>query len=70
MILSTVLLLTITGCVTTQRSEYELPPKPERESLPEVQTIKDVAKLVNYYESLVKEWERWGETVTEIMKNP
>lgn len=36
--------------------------------MPEVQTVQDVAKLVNYYEHLVREWELWGETVEEAVK--
>lgn len=60
----------MTGCATTRKTELILPPKPEREQLPEVQTIKDVARLVNYYEHLVRSWEAWGEDVESIIKKP
>ena len=60
--------LTIISCVTTQKTEIVLPEKPERQKMPEVQTVQDVAKLVNYYEHLVREWELWGATVEEAVK--
>ena len=66
-ILSILLLtLIIQGCATT-KSKWEIPPKPQREEIPELKTFADYAKVINYYEHLVQEWESWGETVTEII---
>ena len=59
--------LIITGCVTTKKTEIVLPPMPQRESVPEVTSTKDFARLVNYYEHLVQEWEQWGSVVEEIV---
>lgn len=32
--------------------------------MPEVTSVKDVANLVNYYEHLVQEWEKWSDDTT------
>ena len=57
----------MSGCRT--KTEIVLPPMPERKELPEVQTIKDMAETILYYEFLVEEWELWGETVSDIIEN-
>lgn len=57
----------MSGCVTTSHKQIVLPPKPEREELPQVQTLKDIAGVITYYEHLVEEWEVWGDTVTTIV---
>ena len=63
------LLLQITvGCKTVPKSKTILPPMPQREIMPKVTSTKDFAKLVNYYEHLVQEWENWGDKVTLIVK--
>ena len=43
------------------------PPEPERDQLPEVQSVEDLARTINYYEHLVQEWELWAESVKNII---
>ena len=62
------MLIITTGCATVQKVDYVLPPKPERQTIPAINTIKDVAKVIVYYESLVREWEEWGASVEEIIR--
>lgn len=39
--------------------------------MPEPTNLKDLAKLLNYYEHLVQDWEAWGDTVDQITsENP
>jgi len=57
------LLPIITSCVTTQKSEIVLPVKPQRQEIKDPETIKDYAKIIVYYDSLVQEWELWAKTV-------
>lgn len=65
------LILTTQGCVSKPKAEIVLPPKPEREEMPEVQTLADIATLLNYYEHLVQKWEAWGDAVDQIIsENP
>lgn len=59
----------MTGCVTTGKTEIVLPPKPERQELPKVETVKDYALVINYYEHLLREWESWGQSVTGIVED-
>lgn len=67
----TLLSLITTACVTNKaQREIVLPPRPERQELPEIRTIKDCATALNYYEHLVQEWELWGNTVIDIVENP
>lgn len=63
------LMLTILSCKSTKQSEPEiiLPPKPVRRELAPVESVKDLALTIVYYESLVQEWELWGETVEDIV---
>lgn len=61
-------LLTTTGCVSKPQAEITLPPKPERTEMPEVQTVSDMAELLNYYEHLVQLWESWGERVSDMVE--
>ena len=58
-------LLITTGCVTTKKEKTKivLPPVPEREEMPMIETTKDIAKVINYYEHLVQKWESWGDSV-------
>ena len=67
MILLTILLPLTTSCVTTNKAEIVLPPKPERVEQPEGESIQDMAKLINYYNSLVLTWEEWGRKVEKII---
>jgi hypothetical protein len=38
-----------------------------RRELAPVESVKDLALTMVYYESLVQEWELWGETVEDIV---
>jgi hypothetical protein len=61
------------GCATKPKPNVEIviPPQPQRKEMPQVQTMTDVAKVLNYYEHLVQEWEAWGATVEKITsENP
>ena len=60
----------MTGCVSkpATKGQILLPPKPEREVQKEPETLADVAKLLNYYEHLVQEWELWGMTATRLVE--
>lgn len=40
-----------------------------REEQPHCTTIKDVGLLINYYETLVQEWESWGNYTIESLNN-
>ena len=62
-------LLIIPGCKTIEYvyPEYELPAEPEREIIEEPETIEDLALIINYYDSLVSEWEQWSISVKEII---
>lgn len=62
-LLSTVI---ISGCKTTE--VVILPPKPQREILPPVETVQDYADVIVYYETLVQEWELWGDSVEKIIE--
>lgn len=66
--MSILLLLTITSCATSPKNDINLPPRPQREELPEVKDIKDMAGVIVYYEYLVKEWELWADAVEKITK--
>ena len=55
----------ISGCKTTEI--VILPPMPQRENLPPVETVQDYADVIIYYEMLVQKWEVWGATVEEII---
>jgi len=41
---------------------------PERTEQKELETAKDWAELLVYYEFLVQEWEAWGKTVQAQIK--
>jgi len=49
--------------------KYVLPPFPNREIIviPDNPTTKDYAKIINYYEHLVQEWEEWGKITKKIL---
>lgn len=62
------LVLTTTACVSNKaEKQIVLPPEPERQEQKAPETTKDLAKLLNYYEHLVQEWEAWGERVKNIV---
>ena len=61
----------MTGCKTTEKiiqTKYVLPPKPQRKEIQAPQTIQDYAKILNYYEHLVEEWEAWSILVEKTVK--
>ena len=59
----------MTGCKTTKiKNEIQLPPRPQREIQKAPQDLRDYANLINYYEHLVQEWEMWGDTVADLLK--
>ena len=62
-------MLSINSCATSPKNEIILPPKPQRQELPEVQTVNDMAGVIVYYEYLVKEWEAWAAAVEKIAQN-
>ena len=45
-----------------------LPPMPEREELPEVTSIKDMAVIISKQEALIESWESWGKNVKGIVE--
>lgn len=59
-----------TGCVTKPKpNEILLPPKPERQEIQPPENLKDYAEIIIYYEYLVREWEAWGDAVSELIEN-
>ena len=61
----------MTGCKTTEKIvqvKYVLPPKPQRKEIQAPQTVQDYAKILNYYEHLVEEWEAWSILVEKTVK--
>jgi len=62
-------LLIIPGCKTIEYvyPDYELPAEPIREIIEDPETIEDLALIINYYDSLVSEWEQWSISVKEII---
>lgn len=61
----------MTSCVTKPKTNYEivLPPKPIHPEMNEnPQSVKELGELVNTYDSLVKEWEAWGDRVTSMIE--
>lgn len=69
MLLVILSLLIIPGCKTIEYiyPEYELPAEPQREILQQPETILDLGLIINYYDSLVSEWERWAIDVKKII---
>ena len=64
------LLLITTGCTTsTNTVDITLPPKPARSEIGEVKTLSDFARVLNYYETLVEQWEAWGDSVDGILND-
>jgi len=59
----------MTGCPTTPKNDgIKLPPKPTRQKIDAPQTLQDYARIINYYEHLVQEWEEWGDTVSLMIE--
>lgn len=59
--------LIIQSCKTTEQVRPVLPPRPQREYIGQLGTIKDYVLVIAYYEFLVEEWETWGETVSAMI---
>ena len=69
-ILSVILLLAITSaCRTVPVTPPALPPKPNREKQDVPKSVKDYAALLLYYDTLVQQWELWGDTVEKIVQD-
>ena len=67
-LLPILLLITTTGCKTTKvEKEIILPPKPQRDELEAPRTSADCAEVINYYNTLIKLWENWGERAEAIL---
>jgi len=66
------LILITAGCKTIEYvyPEYELPPQPKREFIAVPETQKDWVELINYFNSLVSEWEQWAKDVQKIIEPP
>lgn len=63
-------LLITSGCTTsTNTVDITLPPKPERSEIGEVKTLSDFARVLNYYENLVEQWEAWGDAIDGILSD-
>lgn len=62
------LLLITQSCVTTKVEKILLPPKPQRAEQKVVQSVSDLAEVINYYEHLVQEWEQWGKDVEKLIE--
>lgn len=68
--MTALLLLIIIGCTTsTNTVEITLPPKPQRSEIGEVKTLSDFARVLNYYENLVEQWEAWGDAIDGILSD-
>ena len=69
LILSTLLwLLIIQSCKTLpEERKIVLPPMPEREELPEVKSIHDMAEIIIKQNALIESWETWGQNVKELI---
>lgn len=61
------LMLITAGCVTRTECELSLPPKPERQEIAPPESARDYARIIVYYEYLVREWEAWGDTVSDMV---
>ena len=61
--------LTILSCKTIpEEKKITLPPMPEREKLPEVTSIKDMADIIVKQEALIQSWEAWGLNVQGMIE--
>lgn len=61
----------MTSCVTKPKNDYEivLPPKPIHPEMNEnPKSIQDLGEIISTYDALVKEWENWGDKVTNIIE--
>lgn len=63
------LILIITGCATTPKTNKVLPPTPERTKIQKPTSEKEFLELLIYYEFLVQEWEAWGDTAKQVIQD-
>ena len=57
----------MTGCVSKPKAEIILPPKPERTERKHVNNLREIAEVMEYYETQIRLWENWGDSVTKII---
>ena len=68
MLLTALWLLIILSCKTLpEERKITLPPMPEREELPQVSSIKDMAEIIVKQNALIESWEAWGQNVKELV---
>ena len=62
-------LLIILSCKTLpEEKKIILPPMPEREELPQVSSVKDMAEIIIKQEALIESWEAWGLNVKSLVE--
>lgn len=62
-------LLIILSCKTLpEEKKIILPPMPEREELPQVSSVKDMAEIIIKQEALIESWEAWGLNVKGLVE--
>ena len=68
-LLTILLPLIILSCKSIpEEKKITLPPMPEREELPQVTSIKDMAEIIVKQEALIESWEAWGNNVKGIIE--
>lgn len=61
--------LIILSCKSVpEEKKITLPPMPEREELPTVSSIKDMADIIVKQEALIESWEVWGQNVKGLIE--
>ena len=62
-------LLIILSCKSVpEEKKITLPPMPEREELPTVSSVKDMADIIIKQEALIESWEAWGQNVKGLIE--
>ena len=61
--------LIILSCKSVpEEKKITLPPMPEREELPTVSSVKDMADIIIKQEALIESWEAWGQSVKGLIE--
>ena len=61
--------LIILSCKSVpEERKITLPPMPEREELPTVSSIKDMAEIIVKQEALIESWEAWAQNVKGLIE--
>ncbi len=61
--------LIILSCKSVpEEKKITLPPMPEREELPTVSSVKDMAEIIIKQEALIESWEAWGQNVKGLIE--